>query len=173
MRRSHVVAGLILAAFLLALAPSVHADHGLPVCDLVDQSTKEVLPGVWLIWDSSFLCPDAPDVGTYHIDVNVQNHATSTEAVSVETITLARRTPRAMRQIPGGAILSTAGLPTGSILPDDDADFTVEASYTLVDTDEGKKANHHYRAQGAGMTSGLAFQLGINVHLRAPGVAAE
>jgi hypothetical protein len=47
----------------------------------------------------------------------------------------------------------------------------VSGTYTLVNTDEGAKANLHFQALGRGVTTGEPFALGINAHLRAPGVA--
>jgi plasmid stability protein len=137
------------------------------VCPVDDRSTKEVLPGVILTWDSSFRCENAPDEGTYRIRVRVSNHARSSEAVRIDDLILRRTTPRPRGQAPE-ATAEPQGLPI-TVKPGQTKSFAVSGAYELVKTDEGKKANLHLLALGEGKRSGKGFKLGINVHLRAPG----
>lgn len=164
--------GLTFAAFgvivALALAAPVLAQTQL--CAQVDQSTEEVIPGVFLTWDSSFLCADAPDRDSYEFTVDVFNHANSTEAVTITDLELTKTTPRPLGR--GPAATGEASLPI-TVEPGDTKSFTVTGTYELVQTDEGKKANLHFTAFGEGVESGKSFELGINAHFRAPGVAAE
>ncbi|MGH2451045.1 MAG: hypothetical protein ACRDGE_07215 [Candidatus Limnocylindria bacterium] len=136
-------------------------------CELVDQSTEEVLPGVTLTWDSSFLCADAPASGTYEIEVTVSNAAGSAEAVEIRDLRLSHTTPRPRGQGPD-ATAEAEGLPI-VVAPGESESFRVSGSYELVSTDEGDKANLHLLASGSGVESGESFELGINVHLRGPG----
>jgi len=161
----------VLVILVLGLATAGLPAAALQTCEPVDQSTEEVLPGVVLTWDSSFLCANAPDSDTYTFTVTVSNSAASDEAVVIESLALSHTTPRPRGRAPS-ATGSADGLPV-TIAPGESADFTVNGSYQLVATDEGKKANLHFRAMGSGEESGLDFQLGINAHFRAPGVAAE
>lgn len=138
------------------------------VCDLTDRSTEEVIPGVVLRWDSSFHCRDAPNAGEYQIVVEVFNASNSAEAVVIDDLDLRRSTPRP-RGVAPDATAAASGLPI-IIAPGETRDFTVTGEYELVATDEGRKANLHLRARGTGSSSGEPFELGINVHLRAPGV---
>lgn len=158
--------GPLLGLILLGCLPASGA-----VCEPVDQSTENVLPGVILTFDSSFLCEDASDAGSYQITVRVTNAASSAEAVTIERLDLAGTSPSPRGQSPD-ATATASGLPV-TLAPGDSTDFAVSGSYELVRTDEGEKANLHLRAHGRGVESALPFQLGINVHLRAPGVAAE
>jgi hypothetical protein len=140
-------------------------------CALVDQSTEEVLPGVTLTWDSSFLCADAPDSGTYEIEVTVSNAAGSAEAVEITDLRLSHTTPRPGGQGPD-ATAQAEGLPI-EVAPGESESFRVFGSYELVSTDEGDKANLHLLASGSGVESGEGFELGINVHLRGPGAVED
>jgi len=137
------------------------------VCVPVDQSTKTVIPGVTLTWDSSFRCANAPDKGTYEITVRVANAANSVEAVKIDTVRLSHTTPRPRGRGPSATAVAS-GLPL-MIAPGETRAFSVSGNYTLVVTDEGKKANLHLQAVGQGMHSAMPFRLGINVHLRGPG----
>jgi hypothetical protein len=56
-----------------------------------------------------------------------------------------------------------------TLAPGEMGSFLTTGTYTLVATDEGKKANHHYQATGITETSGTPFSLGINVLFRGPG----
>lgn len=141
------------------------------VCTQVDSSTEEVIDGVFLTWDSSFLCANAPDSGSYTFTVDVLNHADSAEAVTIDSLSLSHTTPRPGGQAPAAAA-SASGLPL-TLAPGESGSFDVSGTYELVETDEGKKANLHLTASGAGVDSGASFDLGINAHFRAPGVAAE
>ncbi|MCM8750333.1 hypothetical protein NET02_14360 [Thermomicrobiaceae bacterium CFH 74404] len=140
-------------------------------CEPIEQSAEEVLPGVVLTWDSAFLCADAPDAGSYELTVTVSNSAESAEAVSIDALTLTHTTPRPRGQAPSASGDAT-GLPL-TLAPGTTASFTVSGTYELVETDEGKKANLHFRASGHGLSSGEPFELGINAHVRAPGVPLD
>ncbi|MGH2451903.1 MAG: hypothetical protein ACRDGE_11685, partial [Candidatus Limnocylindria bacterium] len=140
-------------------------------CELVDQSTEEVLPGVTLTWDSSFLCADAPDSGTYEIEVTVSNAARSAEAVEINDLRLSHTTPRPRGQGPE-ATAQVEGLPT-VVGPGESESFRVSGTYELVSTDEGDKANLHLRGLGRGVESGDSFELGINVALRGESAVEE
>ncbi|MGH7510413.1 MAG: hypothetical protein ACREMZ_13210 [Gemmatimonadales bacterium] len=136
-------------------------------CQVVDRSTEEVIPGVTLTWTSSFLCANAPDEGTYQIEVTVENAAGSEEAVEIDDLAIRGTTPRPRGQGPD-ATASASGLPL-TVAPRQSGSFTVSGTYELVETDEGKKANIHLSALGEGVSSGLEFELGINVQLRGAG----
>jgi len=159
---------LLIVGFIVASAMPVAA---LQTCEVVDTETEEVLPGVILMWDSSFLCSDAPDTDDYTFTVFVSNDASSVEAVTIQDLQLASTTPKPRGQSPV-ASGEAAGLPS-TLAPGETGSFTVSGSYSLVSTDEGKKANLHFQATGQGSESGDDFTLGINAHFRAPGVAAE
>ncbi|MGH2449820.1 MAG: hypothetical protein ACRDGE_00825 [Candidatus Limnocylindria bacterium] len=161
-----VVFGVIVA---LGLATPVFAQT--QVCTLVDRSSKEVIPGVFLRWDSSFLCADAPDRGTYEFTVQVLNRARSAEAVRINRLRLIKTTPCPRGNCPA-ATGEASGLPI-RVAPGQRRSFTVSGTYKLVKTDEGKKANLHFTAFGKGVRSGKSFKLGINAHFRAPGVAPQ
>jgi hypothetical protein len=158
----------LLAAGCLAVSAAVFAEQ---TCVAVDQSTKEVLPGVILTWDSSFLCANAPDQDTYKFTANVSSAGGSAESVTIEQIVLTHKTPRPRGRTPGGS--KTGDTLPVTVAPGSSQSFSVTGVYELVQTDEGKKANHHYQAAGVGDASGKTFMLGINVHFRAPGVAAD
>lgn len=158
-----LVVGLIVA--------SVAPVAALQTCQLVDTETENVIPGVILSWDSSFLCADAPDADSYTFTVNVSNDANSVEAVAIESFELANTTPKPRGQSPDATGEAT-GLPL-ILAPGETGSFEVSGTYELVNTDEGKKANLHFLAHGQGVESGEPFSLGINAHFRAPGVAAE
>ena len=137
-------------------------------CVATDQSTEQILPGVTLQWDSSFLCANAPDSDTYKFEVRVTRIGGG-ESVTIEQMLLTHKTPRPRGRTP-------AGSKTGDTLPStvaagESKTFLTTGTYVLVVTDEGKKANHHYRAAGAGDATDRPFFLGINVRFRAPGVA--
>lgn len=140
-------------------------------CEPIEPSTEEVLPGVVLTWDSAFLCADAPDEGSYEFTVTVANSAESAQAISIDDFALTHTTPRPRGQAPGASGEAT-GLPL-TLAPGETASFTVSGTYELVATDEGKKANLHFRASGHGASSGEPFQVGINAHVRAPGVPLD
>ncbi|MGH2449819.1 MAG: hypothetical protein ACRDGE_00820 [Candidatus Limnocylindria bacterium] len=162
-----VVASALVASALVA-SPSFAATAE---CNVVDRSTDEELPGVTLTWDSSFLCANAPDSGTYEIEVTVSNAAGSAEAVEISDLRLSHTTPR-----PGGrgpdATAEAQGLPM-VVGPGESESFRVSGRYELVSTDEGDKANLHLRALGRGVESDDPFELGINVALRGEGAVEE
>ncbi|MGH9243356.1 MAG: hypothetical protein ACRD29_03375 [Acidimicrobiales bacterium] len=136
-------------------------------CVPVDQSTEEVLAGVTLTWDSSFLCADAPDAGSYTFTVTVTNAPGSADGVTVHSVELTHTTPRPGGQAPPGSG-SAQGVPF-EVSAGGTGSFSVSGTYELVETDEGSKANLHFLAMGAGSASGDGFELGINAHLRGPG----
>lgn len=137
----------------------------LQTCSVTDRSTEQVIPGVMLTWTSSFFCGNAPNQGSYRIDVQVANESGSAEAVRVEQLRLSHTTPRPQNT---RATAQASGLPV-IIPPGGNASFAVNGNYTLVSTDEGNKLNIHLQALGKGASSSRSFQLGINVQLRAPG----
>jgi predicted RecA/RadA family phage recombinase len=138
-------------------------------CTLTDQSTEGVAPGATLTWDSSFHCRNAPPAGTYQIDVTVSNHASSDDTVTVQAPRFEKATPRPRGQDPAGNS-ATAAPAAITLAPGQSGTFEVEGIYRMVETDEGFKVNHHLRAPGV-TDDGERFKLGINVALRAPGVA--
>lgn len=159
---------ILLAAGCLAVSGAVFAEQ---TCVAVDQSTKEVLPGVILTWESSFLCANAPDQDSYKFTANISSAGGSAESVTIEGILLTHKTPRVRGRTPGGN--KTGDTLPVTVAPGSSGSFSVTGVYQLVQTDEGKKANHHYQAAGVGDSSGKTFLLGINVHFRAPGVIAD
>lgn len=165
-QRRIAVLVLTVAMLLLGAAQMVLAQT---TCAVTDQSTETVLPGVTLTYDSSFHCRDAEDSGTYEVAVTVANAADSAEAVRIDDVVLSHTTPRPRGQGPD-ASADASGVPV-TLEPGAAADIVVSGDYELVDTDEGAKANLHLRALGEGVSSGEPFALGVNVHLRAPGVA--
>jgi hypothetical protein len=158
----------LIAAIGLLFSGAVVAEQ---TCVAVDQSSEEVLPGVFLKWDSSFLCANAPDADTYKIEVRVRSELASGEGVTLEQLVLMHKTPRPRGRTPTG--MKTGDTLPVTVAPGGDESLVLTGTYMLVQTDEGKKANHHYQAAGVGDSSGLPFSLGINVHFRAPGVAPE
>ncbi len=154
----------IVAALTIAGGLVLPASAQTQTCAVDDTSKKEVLPGVTLTWDSSFRCTNAPDEGTYEIEVTVRNAAGSSEAVVIKKLKLKHTTPKPRGQAPD-ATAEASGLPI-TVAPGDSDSFTVSGNYELVSTDEGDKANLHLKAIGSGVDSGERFKLGINVHLR-------
>jgi hypothetical protein len=155
---------LTLAAFLFVSAPPGFATQ---ICSLIDQSTKVVLPGVVLTWDSSFHCLNAPNSGEYMVQVRLSNAPNSVKQVGILSLVLSHTTPRPRGQGPDSTA-EVSGLPI-MVAPDETEAFSVMGTYELVETNEGLKANLHIRAQGAGSNSSQSFQLGINVHFRGLG----
>ena len=163
-----IVVFLAITALLAAAAVPALTTTGQQLCQVQDQSTEEVLPGVVLAWDSAFLCSDIPGEGEYEISVTVANDAGSNEAVVIEALALTHTTPRPRGQAPQ-ATAGATGLPV-TLNPGESMSFTVSGAYELAQTDEGQKANLHLQAGGHVVDSGDPFQLGINVHLRGAGV---
>ena len=159
---------VILVTFLAAAFATVaYAEQ---TCLALAQSAREVAPGVVLQWDSSFLCANAPDSDTYKIEVRVW-HIGGNDSATIEQMLLTHKTPRPRGRTP-------AGMKTGDTLPitvssGGATSFVSTGTYVLAETDEGKKANHHYQAAGVSESGGETFSLGINVRFRAPGVAEE
>jgi hypothetical protein len=166
-----VSATLLLSVAGFALGGRGNVAQAQQTCIPVDSSgPEEVIPGVTLSWTSSYLCADAPNGDSYTFEVLVTN-ADSTEAVTIDDLTLRHTTPRRRGAGPD-ASAGASGLPV-TIAPGTSATFTVSGDYELIQTDEGLKANVHLTASGEGAASGRQFNLGINAHFRAPGVAAD
>jgi len=60
-----------------------------------------------------------------------------------------------------------------TLAPGENDQFTVVGTYELVSTEEGKKANLHFRVSGQGAMSSEPFHLGINVLIRGEGVVDD
>lgn len=137
-------------------------------CVVADVSEEEeVLEDVFLTWESSIFCAEVDDAGEYQFTIVVSYDA-GDESVTINDVVLAAKTPRPRRQVPAGTLDMVNGLPL-TLSPGDAGSFSVSGTYGLVETDEGKKANFHFRALGAGGESGDPFALGFNGHFRAPG----
>jgi ABC-type cobalt transport system substrate-binding protein len=162
---------IVLAVMLVGLlvigmvAHPVAAQDEESFCVAADQSTEEVVPGVYLTYDSSFLCAGAPVSGEYEITVHVHYDDSSVEKpVTIETLLLSHTTPRPRFTMPH-ATAETTGLPL-ALMPSGAGEFMVSGVYELVQTGEGMKANLHLRAVGYANTDKDPFILGINVMLR-------
>lgn len=137
-------------------------------CAVADSSSEVVLAGVILDWDSSLLCAEVPDSGSYEITVTLANDPGSGESVTLDTLVLTHTTPRPRGRAPEATLSEVEGLP-GVLGAGEKISLTARGSYELARTDEGNKANLHFQARGHGVTSNEPFRLGINLHLRAPG----
>jgi archaellin len=91
---------IMVAAVGMAAALMPPASAQMQTCAVDDASTKEVLSGVTLTWDSSFRCTNAPDQGTYEIEVTVANAAGSSEAVKIKDLKLKDTTPKPRGRAP-------------------------------------------------------------------------
>lgn len=109
----------LIAAIGFLFSGAVNAEQ---TCVAVDQSAKEVLPGVFLKWDSSFLCANAPDTDTYKIEVRVWCELASGESVTLEQVVLMHKTPRPRGRTP-------TGMKTGDTLPVTVAQEAMKASF--------------------------------------------
>lgn len=146
---------------------SLEAQSHTETCVVDDTSNDEVLPGVTLAWDSSFRCEGVPadtEVHQYEFTVSVTNDPSSGESVTIDAIDVVNTTPKPRGNSPVGDVDGTT-LPI-TVGPGETASFDVTGSYSLVETDEGLKANLHLSAEGSGDASGEPFNLGINAHLR-------
>ncbi|MGH8875256.1 MAG: hypothetical protein ACRDVM_08410, partial [Acidimicrobiia bacterium] len=132
-------------------------------CTVFDSETEEVVPGITLNWDSSFLCENAPENGTYTFTVTVTAVSGSAD---IGDLVLNHTTPQPGGSGPDATITSVDGLPGTT-----DVTFTVTGTYELVETDEGRKANLHFHATGT--ADGQPFNLGINAHLRGEGAVED
>lgn len=139
-----------------------------------EPSIEEVAPGVFLTWDSSLLCENAPEEGAYDITVTITNDAESNADVVIDEVLLSHTTPRPRGQIPvATAVVEDSTLPA-NIAAGVDLELTVTGDYKLVMTDEGGKANLHLRALGWVLNDDQdPFSLGINVKLRGDGAVEE
>jgi hypothetical protein len=146
-------------------APGAAADH----CDPTDQTTKTVARGTTVTYDSAFDCRDAARTGDYEVAVTVANAVDSAGTVRIDGIALGHTTPRPRAQAPDAGA-ATSDMPV-DVQPGSEVSLRVTGDYELVDTDEGAKANLHLRLSGSTVNSGGSAVLGVNVHLRAPGVA--
>lgn len=162
----HALSSAIIVALLMALAPAAVRAQA-QECEAFHQSTEQVLPGVTLTWDSSFLCENASG-GEYTFTVNVSNDGASVEAVTIDSFALSHTTPRPRGAGPDASVTGVTGLPL-TLEAGESGQFTVTGTYELVTTDEGSKANLHFIASGYGATSGEWFGLGVNAHFRGEG----
>ncbi len=162
---------VLLSAALLGAALPASSAAAPQRCEVADRSAERVARGVILRFDSSFLCADAPRSGTYRFVVEVTNRSSSDQAVRLQSLRLANTTPKPRGDSPD-ATARSSDLPL-TVRPGSTERFTVSGSYQLVRTDEGRKANLHMRVRGVTVDSAERFRLGVNAHLRAPGVAAE
>lgn len=142
---------------------SASATFAQETCIAASQSNGEVASGTVLTWSSAFHCENVPDEGAYQFTVTVTN-TDSAEAVSINEMALSHTTPRPRGQSPQATAVIT-GLPI-VLAPGESQSFDVSGSYTLVETDEGNKANLHFRASGLVIDASEPFHLGINVMLR-------
>lgn len=160
----------IIVAMMMALAPATALAEP-QECEVFDQSTGEVLSGVTMTWDSSFLCEGAPEEGEFTFVVSVTNDGTSAETVTLDAFDLRHTTPRPRGAGPEASV-AVDGLPL-TLAPGESGQFLATGAYELVTTDEGAKANLHFQASGFGNDSGDRFNLGINAHIRAEGAVEE
>jgi len=153
---------LVLAACSsVAEAPARLQPLATQTCSVFDGSREQVAPGVTLTYDSAFLCEDAPSQERYTFTATVTNEGSSASSVTLDELELRLTTPR-----PRGASPDASGEASGlplTLAPGESGSFTVSGSYELVSTDEGDKANLHFRARG---TASEPFNLGLNAHLR-------
>jgi hypothetical protein len=129
---------------------------------VVQQTSQEVLPGVSLIWGSSFFSPYAVRTGSYSLTVAVLNREDSEEAVEITRLRLIAVTPRSpvMEPRTNG---ESYGLPI-TIKPGDSHSFEIDGRYELVPSREGGRADLHFLASGQGVKSGERFQMEVKVH---------
>jgi len=135
-------------------------------CQVDDQSTEQVLSNVTLTWDSAFICNDAPEQDTYTITITITNDAESEQGVNISEVVLSHTTPRPGGQAPEASLDDVLGLPL-ILLPGESGEITVSGEYALVLTNEGQKANLHFRILGNGVTTEAPFRLGLNTMFRA------
>ncbi len=135
---------------------------GTPACRTLERSVEPVLPGVTLIYGSSFGCVTGTDAGRYQVPVTIANSASSAGTVTIRGVALSHTSPRP-RGLAPEATATTTGLPV-TLAPGEEASLQASGRYTLAATDEGLKANLHLRAYGTGDPGG-PFRLGVNVHL--------
>lgn len=166
-RRLAWITALAMAVGMLAVPALAQPE----TCELVDTSTEEVVAGVTLTWDSSFLCEGAADSGEYAIEVRVSNDGSSTQSVTLDELVLSQTTPRPRRQVPA-ATAGATGLPL-DLEPGGSGTFDVSGTYTLVETDEGMKANLHLQLRGSADDTGEPISLGINVLIRGEGAVED
>jgi hypothetical protein len=134
-------------------------------CISVEQTTEEVVPGVFLTYDSEVLCASMEPTGVYAVTVHVKNEDTSVERpVTIDRLFLSHTTPRPRMTAPE-ATVDVDGLPI-ELMPGSMKSFAVSGEYTLVQTGQGMKANLHLRAAGYANMDWEPFILGINVMLR-------
>jgi len=170
-----MLATLALVGTMAALP--VGAQLSEPECAVTADGTvtEEVTDAVTLTFDSDFVCPDAADAGTWSIVVDVSNE--SGADVTIDEVTLSHVTPGPDE---GNELLTTSNLPL-LLGPGAAGDFEAAGTFALAETDEGALANLHLRANGTATTAVEGeetdevqpFVLGINVHVRGPGVELE
>jgi hypothetical protein len=153
---------------VFAIALTAKAEQ---TCIPLSIAAYQAAPTVKVQWENTFLCAGAPDSDTYRIVVRVW-HASGTESAAFQQMVLTHKTPRARGRIPGG-------MKTGDTLPVNvspsvmEQTFTVTGTYVLAETDEGKKANHHYILSGVAGAAGAPFSVPVNIKFRATGVEEE
>jgi hypothetical protein len=152
-------AGLIAALSLALLIGALPSAAQTQVCQVTEQATEAILPGTTLTWDSSFRCVNAPDSGQYEITVTI-TYQSGDGSIVITDAPLAFTTPP---QAPAADATAT-GLPF-TLNPGESASFTVTGSYGLAQTGANGVANLHFRPFGED-SSGVFFQLGVNVALR-------
>lgn len=140
-------------------------------CLAAEQTVEEVLPGVFLTWDSAHRCNNTPAQGQYAFTVSLEADSGSTKTLILEHITLTHTTPRPLGNGPEATVEQLTGFPVTLSGGESDS-FSVRGAYELVTTGEGQKANLHFCASGHDQATGEPFYLGINTFLRS-GSATE
>lgn len=131
-----------------------------------DETSEDVAPGAQLTWRGAYRCIDAPDQGRYRFTLVISNAGSSASPASVDGVELTHTTPRPHGEGPQ-ATASTSGVPV-VIAPGASANIIVAGTYSLVGTDEGKKANLHFCVRGE-TEAGDPFYLGVNALIRGAG----
>jgi hypothetical protein len=160
-----IVFAALMAVLLISGMNPVAAQEAEHPCISVEQTTEEVVPGVFLTFDSELLCAGMEPTGVYAVTVHVTNEGTSVERpVTIDRLFLSHTTPRPRMTAPEATVV-VDGLPV-ELMPGSMKSFTVSGEYTLVQTGQGMKANLHLRAAGYATMDWEPFILGINVMLR-------
>lgn len=163
-RMSIARCGVMLALVLLGVTSASAARAQDVRCEAIGTSTKDVLGGATLTWQSSFRCTSAGRSGTYAVTVRVSSAPGSARAVRLVRAILSHATPRPRGQVPR-ATAAASGIPV-ALSAGGSVRIELSGRYTLVSTDEGEKANLHLRLLGVAAGSDAPFRLGVNIHLR-------
>lgn len=158
--------GLLVAMTAIPAA----AQSSTPVCTAEGESTGQVTEGATLSYDSSFVCTDAADAGTWFITVNVANLAESATGIELSEVTLSHTSPQPLGAGPAAEVTSDT-LPL-TLATDANGSFDAEGTYELATVDEGGKAILHLWVNGA-TDEGEPFRVGINVQVLGPGVEPD